>query len=102
MQVEAVHLPGKENGLADALSRNNIPHFLQAFPGVAKSPTHLPRQALLVEEQPDWTSPRWTELFVDQLYRHGLAQSTQWAYVSEERRYLYFCERLRRCASTTM
>ena len=25
MQVEAVHLPGKENGLADALSRDNIP-----------------------------------------------------------------------------
>ena len=58
MQVEAVHLPGKENGLADALSCNNIPHFLQAFPGVAKSPSHLPRQALalLVEEQLDITT----------------------------------------------
>ena len=62
LQVEAVHLPGKENGLPDALSHNNIPHFQQARPGAAKSPTHLPRQALalLVEEQPDWTSPHWT------------------------------------------
>ena len=69
MQVEAVHLPGKENGLANALSRDNIPRFLQACPGAAKSPTHLPRQALalLVEEQPDWTSPCWTELFVSSI-----------------------------------
>ena len=69
MWVEAVHLPGKENGLADALSHDNIPHFLQACPGVAKSPSHFPRQALtlLVEEQPDWTSPRWTELFVSSI-----------------------------------
>ena len=92
MHVEAVHLPGKENGLANALTRDNIPHFLQAFLGTAKSPTHLPSQALalLVEEQPDWTSPRWTEL----LYRQGLAQSTQQAYASGKTCYLNFCKRL--------
>ena len=64
--VEAVHLPGKVNIAADALSCNNAPHFLQVVPEAQKQPTPLPDQALqlLVVEQPDWMSSSWTELFV--------------------------------------
>ena len=60
--VEAVHLLGKMNIAADALSRNNAPYFLQVVPET----TPLPDQALqlLVVEQPDWMSSSWTELFV--------------------------------------
>ena len=93
MQVEAVHLPEKENGMAKALSRNNIPPFLKAFLGAAKSPTHLPRQALalLVEKQPDWTSPRWTELFVSSIGKDLCnPHSGHMCWGS----YLNFCERL--------
>ena len=83
LQVEAVHLPGKENGLADALSNNNIPHFQQAFPGAAKSPTHLPRQAGTGTVSGGTARLDITALdIVCQLYRQGLAQATQQAYAS--------------------
>ena len=66
MSIRAVHIPGKDNVRADALSRNDFPRFLQAAPDACVRPTRIPLQvlALLVEEQPDWVSPRWTELFV--------------------------------------
>ncbi len=65
MSIMAVHLPGKDNIRADALSRNDLTRFLQAAPKADRVPTQVPGQvlALLVEEQPDWISPRWTELF---------------------------------------
>ena len=64
--IEAVHLPGKRNNAADALSRNNPPQFLQVVPEAQRQPTPVPEQALrlLVVEQPDWISSSWTELFV--------------------------------------
>ena len=66
MSIRAVHIPGKDNVRADALSRNDFPRLLQAAPDACVRPTRIPLQvlALLVEEQPDWVSPRWTELFV--------------------------------------
>ena len=64
--IEAVHLPGKTNVAADALSRNNNSQFLQVVPEAQERPTPVPDQALqlLVVEQPDWMSSSWTELFV--------------------------------------
>ena len=63
--MEAVHLPGILNEAADAISRNNISHLLQVVPGAQQHPIPFPGQALrmLVEDQPDWTSRNWTELF---------------------------------------
>ena len=54
--VEAVHMRGRENTRADALSRNNLSCFLRATPGADKAPVQIPSQLLmlLVEEQPDW------------------------------------------------
>jgi len=55
MSLEAVHLPGKANVAADALSHNNLPLFLQVYPGVSLDPSPIPPQVLkvLVEEQPE-------------------------------------------------
>jgi len=66
LSLEAVHLPGKNNVAADALSRNNLPLFFQVSPEARPDPSPIPSQALrlLVEEQPDWTSTNWTRLFV--------------------------------------
>ena len=63
--VEAVHLPGKLNEAADAISRNNLSHLLQVVPGAQQHPIPIPGQALrmFIEDQPDWTSRNWTELF---------------------------------------
>ena len=91
MLVEAVHLPGKENRMADALSRNNILLFLQAFLGAAKSPTHLPQAGTGTVSG---GTARLDITTVCQLYRQGLAQSTQLAYALGKRCYLNFCERL--------
>jgi len=64
--VEAVHLPGKLNEVADALSPNYMLQFSQVMPEADPQPTPIPDQALwlLVKEKPDWTSVNWTELFV--------------------------------------
>ena len=65
VSVQAVHVPGLENGGADAISRNNIPLLLLLHPQASPVPTHLPQELvrILVVDQPDWTSPAWRGLF---------------------------------------
>lgn len=71
------HIPGIENGAADALSRDNLPSFRLQLPGVQPQPTAIPRGDL------------------DRLAHHyfvkGLANSTHKAYQSAQKRYLTFC-----------
>lgn len=62
----ATHIPGKENILADAISRNNLKVFhSQAPKKMDKIPTRIPAglPQLLYMEQPDWLSPAWTSQF---------------------------------------
>jgi len=63
--VDAVHISGKENGQADALSRNLVSSFFQMVPRTVQQSAQVPKEALqlLVEDQPDWTSQHWMELF---------------------------------------
>ena len=65
LSVRAVHVPGIQNGWADAISRNQLPLFFSQVPGAVGRQVPLPPSllALLVEQQPDWTSPAWTQLF---------------------------------------
>ena len=66
VSVEAVHCPGKYNIKADALSHNDVPcFFLQAPQSIDGMTTRIPEQllTLVVEEQQDWMSQRWRELF---------------------------------------
>ena len=67
VHIRATHISGVVNSAADALSRGDLPHFLQVVPEAASQPALIPQQLvdLLVKEQPDWTSPRWAQLFRD-------------------------------------
>jgi hypothetical protein len=60
-----VYIPGESNVLADAISRDKLDILFTQVPQAAVSRTILPPQisTLLVHSQPDWTSPRWTQLF---------------------------------------
>lgn len=65
VHIKAVHVPGVKNVAADALSRNDLPRFLQVVPKAAHLPTPIPQGLvdMLVQECPDWTSQRWAQLF---------------------------------------
>ena len=64
-RLEAAHIPGKDNVLADNLSRNRASSFLLKVPTAQSSPSLTPSQLLdlLMVRQPDWTSADWTALF---------------------------------------
>ncbi len=61
LEVWAVQVPGVENGIADAISRNNLHLFYSQIPAARDCRTSIPvaLKALLAEQQPDWTSPAW-------------------------------------------
>ena len=73
--LSAVHIAGAANGLADALSRNNLPLFLSNYPQANSQGSTVPDSLvnLLVDSKPDWTSPSWSSMFsfiFDQHYQN--------------------------------
>ena len=60
-----VHLPGKKNEAADALSCNHLPLCFAQVPNAAKEPSVIQQELLemLVHRQPDWTSRDWRSLY---------------------------------------
>ena len=63
--LQAVHIEGTDNTVADAVSRNNHVFLDSQVFGPTYQRTSLPEELifLLVVEQADWTSDRWTQLF---------------------------------------
>lgn len=61
IRVSASHIPGVENSMADALSRDDLPQFFLLCPQAHSYPTPVPPSLwnLVVEQQPDWLSPDW-------------------------------------------
>lgn len=58
------HIPGIENGAADAISRGNICLFLSQVPTAAHRPSVIPLPLLdLVCQDAVWTSTAWIERF---------------------------------------
>lgn len=60
------HIRGVDNALADALSRDNLQHFMCHHPQVQPRLTPLsPNQLdlIIIIRKPDWTSRLWTDLW---------------------------------------
>ena len=65
LSVRAVHIAREENVAAGALSRDYMHLFFQVTSKACRSPAPIPPAVpeLLVEQQPDWLSPAWVQLF---------------------------------------
>lgn len=65
ISLSAVHVASSTNVAADALSHNDLPTFFLSLPQADKAPSPIPADLLklILLEQPDWTAPRWRELF---------------------------------------
>ena len=65
--VRAVHLAGRDNEAADAISRDKMAVFFSQVPQADRTPTAMPQALLdlLVAQCPDWTSPSWSRLFTN-------------------------------------
>ena len=63
--LSACHLPGTENAIADALSRNKLSHFFSLNPQANRYPCPIPAAVinLLTKPHLDWTSQAWREMF---------------------------------------
>lgn len=65
ISLQVVHIPGHLNIAADAISRNNLQVFHMQVPNAHPAPSFIPAALmdLLAHQQPDWTSPDWSQLF---------------------------------------
>ena len=69
----AIHIAGRANSLADALSRNIATLFLSQAPLVQPSPTPVPPQLVgLLSRNITWTCTSWIQQFKDILRLHLL------------------------------
>ena len=66
-QLRCVHIPGYQNDCADDLSRNHLPSFFAKVTGAHPLPSPVPPTLLelLVSQELDFLSPRWSSLFED-------------------------------------
>ena len=95
VRVKAVHIPGRLNVWADALSRNDFPRFLQVVPEAEVQPVPIPHQLLeLLVGGATGLDVTALDGTVRCLYEAGLAKSTQQSYSSGKKRYLECCQKL--------
>lgn len=70
LTLTAVHVPGVDNGAADAISRDKMDVFFRLVPQAQRVPCLVPKDLvgrLVVEEQ--WTSDVWRR-WLESLSRH--------------------------------
>ena len=65
LDVRVTHIPGKDNGVADATCRDDLVTLFSQVSTASRSPSLIPPRVslVLVEGQPDWTSVDWVQLF---------------------------------------
>ena len=70
LYLETVYLPGKFNVAADALSRDNLPLFLQLVPEACQSCSRDPHSLANPHHTTrHWTSPTWTNVLPSTLVK---------------------------------
>ena len=90
----AEHIPGADNTLADAISRNNLKLFLtQASPTPGEQAVVPSALADMLSQDTTWTSTNWIPSFRSTNYSAALTASTHKTYRSVEARYLQFCQK---------
>ena len=64
IRVVAKHLPGKDNVMADGLSRNDTTERAKLTAGLSRWPTLVPTSVLqmISPKGPDWVSPKFQKL----------------------------------------
>ena len=69
--LRAVHVPGKDNILADAISRDNIQLLYSQVPEAARDRCLVPSNLveIMVGQEPDWGSQTWSRQFLNYLQR---------------------------------
>ena len=61
----AIHIPGRLNSQADAISRNRLDQFFAMIPHASPSPASISRPLVeLISQNITWISPSWAQLFV--------------------------------------
>ena len=65
LDLRVVHILGKDNVIANAISRDDLTTLCSQVQSISPSPTPVPPRVMeiLVEGQPDWTSVDWVRLF---------------------------------------
>ncbi len=76
-EYTSTHIPGSENAVADALSRDKAYILPQLAPSANLLPSSVPLslQVLLFDTATAWTSPTWLESF--RLYMDAVSPTTQ-------------------------
>ena len=91
--LEAVHIPGRDNGPADSLSRNDPASFMSQVPYSQVSQSRI---LPAVEGVVDKATPRLDIANLDSLvgryFAKRLAESTRKSYSSSQKHYLHFCK----------
>ena len=74
--LKVKHVAGKSNGPADAVSRNEMDHFILQVPTAARVSTPIPEVLwnLVVIQCPNWLCVRWREVFSTLWQRELLTQ----------------------------
>ena len=67
IDLRVSHIAGKSNSEADAISHDNLQSFVLHLPQANNVPAQIPEAvlALVIVEQPYWSSPSWTQLFAN-------------------------------------
>ena len=92
-----IHVQGKVNVRADALSRGNVQYFLSLYPQARRqqawrqlAPLPIKLLDLTVIREPDWTSQELDRL-VELYFQAGLVPSTHSTYNWVKKRFITFC-----------
>ena len=99
--LTSMHVPGVENGAADAISRDRLDMFFGLVPQAQQEPVLVPKELVwgLVVQRP-WSSSDWTGWLASISMPPLPRQPDECMYAAGERRYRAFCNHIESYAGT--